>query len=29
MDFAVKGAEIVLKFVMLYFRAFVNEALGF
>ena len=29
MDFSVKGAEIILKFVILYFRAFVNEALGF
>lgn len=28
MDFEVKGAEIVFKFVMLYFRAIVNEALG-
>ena len=29
MDFSVKGAEIILKFVMLYFRAFVSEALDF
>lgn len=29
MDFAVNGAEIILKFVMLYFRALVNEVLDF